>query len=128
MAEHADLNIVFDCADPDRVARFWMVALAGYDFPHGPPEGYQTWEAWADATGIPEDQRNLARTLVDQAGGRGRGGPALGGRRDGRPAGRGGRRVLDRHAGRRRQRVLRHLTSMRLADRGPGTVRGCGPA
>ena len=70
MAEHAGLDIVFDCADPDRVARFWMVALAGYDFPHGPPEGYQTWEAWADAAGIPEDQRNLARTLVDQAAGR----------------------------------------------------------
>jgi hypothetical protein len=32
MAEHADLDIVVDCADPDRVARFWMVALSGYDF------------------------------------------------------------------------------------------------
>jgi hypothetical protein len=27
-----DLHIVFDCADPDRVARFWMAALGGYDF------------------------------------------------------------------------------------------------
>jgi hypothetical protein len=63
MAAHADLDIVFDCADPDRVARFWMVALPGYDFSHGPPEGYQTWEEWADAHDIPEDQRNPQRTL-----------------------------------------------------------------
>jgi hypothetical protein len=27
-----DVNVVFECADPDRVARFWMVALPGYDF------------------------------------------------------------------------------------------------
>ena len=34
-----DLHIVFDCADPDRVARFWMAALGGYDFPFGVPDG-----------------------------------------------------------------------------------------
>jgi hypothetical protein len=28
-----DIHIVLDCADPDRLARFWMVALPGYDFP-----------------------------------------------------------------------------------------------
>jgi Glyoxalase-like domain len=69
MAEHAGLQVVFDCADPDRVARFWMTALHGYEFP-GAPEGYQTWEEWADANDVPEDQRNLARTLVDRAAGR----------------------------------------------------------
>jgi len=62
--------VVFDCADPDRFARFWMAALPGYDFPHGPPDGYQTWDEWAGANNIPEDQRNLARTLVDKAGNR----------------------------------------------------------
>lgn len=70
VTEYPDLDIVFDCADPDRVARFWMTALPGYDFPSGPPDGYATWEAWADANGIPEDQRNLARTLVDKVGNR----------------------------------------------------------
>jgi Glyoxalase-like domain len=65
-----DVNVVFDCADPDRVARFWMVALPGYDFPHGPPDGYQTWDEWADANNIPVDQRNRVRTLVDRAGSR----------------------------------------------------------
>jgi hypothetical protein len=29
MAEHADLDIVFDCADPDRVARFCPVTCGG---------------------------------------------------------------------------------------------------
>jgi hypothetical protein len=32
MTEAYDLHIVFDCFDPDRVARFWMAALGGYDF------------------------------------------------------------------------------------------------
>ena len=62
----ADIHVVFDCADPDRLARFWMAALEGYDFPGGPPDGFDTWEAWADANDIPEDQRNSGRTLVDQ--------------------------------------------------------------
>ncbi|TDD30282.1 VOC family protein [Kribbella turkmenica] len=60
-----DLHIVFDCADPDRVARFWMAALGGYDFPVGVPDGFATWDEWADANGIPVDQRNRGRTLVD---------------------------------------------------------------
>jgi len=60
-----DIHIVFDCADPERLARFWMVALPGYDFPHGPPDGFATWEEWADTNEIPEEQRNAGRTLVD---------------------------------------------------------------
>ncbi|MEV0716712.1 VOC family protein [Asanoa sp. NPDC050611] len=68
MSETFDLDVVFDCADPDRVARFWLAALPGYDFPHGPPDGFATWQEWADANGVPEDQRNLARTLVDRTG------------------------------------------------------------
>jgi hypothetical protein len=61
-----DLHIVFDCADPDRVSRFWMEALGGYDFPFGVPEGFTSWDEWADAQGIPEDQRPTGRTLVDK--------------------------------------------------------------
>jgi hypothetical protein len=66
----AEMHVVFDSADPDRVAKFWMAALPGYDFPQGPPPGFATWDDWADAHGIPVEQRNLARTLVDKAGGR----------------------------------------------------------
>jgi hypothetical protein len=61
-----DLHVVFDCSDPDRLARFWMAALGGYDFPFGLPEGFASWDEFADANGIPEDQRNVGRTLVDQ--------------------------------------------------------------
>ncbi|HET6987486.1 MAG TPA: VOC family protein [Kribbella sp.] len=61
-----DLHIVFDCADPDRVARFWMAALGGYDFPFGVPEGFASWDEWADANNIPVDQRNTGRTLIDK--------------------------------------------------------------
>jgi hypothetical protein len=67
-SEYPGFNVVFDCADPDLVARFWMTALPGYDFPSGPPDGYATWDEWADANDIPEDQRNVERTLVDKAG------------------------------------------------------------
>ena len=65
-----DMHIVFDCVDPDRLARFWMAALGGYDFPGGPPDGYRTWDEWADANGVPEDQRNAGRTIVDTDRGR----------------------------------------------------------
>lgn len=66
MSTAFDLHVVFDCADPDRLARFWMAALGGYDFPFGVPEGFATWDEWADANDIPVDQRNAGRTLVDQ--------------------------------------------------------------
>ncbi|TWD83567.1 hypothetical protein FB561_4733 [Kribbella amoyensis] len=61
-----DLHVVFDCADPDRLARFWMAALGGYDFPVGVPDGFASWEEWADANSIPEEDRNSGRTLVDR--------------------------------------------------------------
>jgi Glyoxalase-like domain len=63
-----DIHIVFDCADPELLSRFWMVALPGYDFPHGPPDGFATWDEWADANNIPAEQRNAGRTLVDKEG------------------------------------------------------------
>lgn len=61
-----DVHVVFDCADPDRLSRFWMEALGGYDFPFGLPEGFASWDEWADANNIPVEQRNAGRTLVDQ--------------------------------------------------------------
>ncbi|MDT0378276.1 VOC family protein [Streptomyces sp. DSM 42041] len=35
------IQITFDCAEPERVARFWREAL-GYEVPP-PPEGFATW-------------------------------------------------------------------------------------
>jgi hypothetical protein len=71
------IHIVFDCADVDKVARFWLIALDGYDFPGSdpagppgsPPPGFDSWEAWADANQIPPDQRYSARTIIDTSGG-----------------------------------------------------------
>src|SRR4051812_37394132 len=68
MTDYPDLHVVFDGADPDRVATFWMAALPGYDYPQPPPDGFATWNDWAEANNIPTEQRNLARTLVDRAG------------------------------------------------------------
>src|SRR5258708_35995010 len=66
MSTAFELHIVFDCADPDLVARFWMAALGGYDFPFGVPEGFTSWDEYADANGIPVELRDVGRTLVDQ--------------------------------------------------------------
>ena len=60
------VQIVFDCADPARLADFWMAAL-GYRVP-APPAGHATWDDWARAEGIPEDQWNSARALEDPEG------------------------------------------------------------
>lgn len=73
-----DIHIVFDCADPDKVARFWLTALAGYDYPGSdpdrppgsPPAGFATWEDWADANNIPADLRHGSRTIIDTVGSR----------------------------------------------------------
>lgn len=57
---------MFDCADPDRVARFWAEAL-GYTL-QDPPDGYATWEEFLKAAGIPEDEWNSASAIVDPEG------------------------------------------------------------
>jgi hypothetical protein len=60
------IQVVIDCEDPDRLARFWAEALGYREQP--PPEGYSTWEAWLMAMGIPEDQWNSAAAVVDPDG------------------------------------------------------------
>ncbi len=57
------IQLTFDAADPDRLARFWMEVLH-YRFPD-PPAGYGTWEAWARETGVPD---NSASALEDPEG------------------------------------------------------------
>jgi hypothetical protein len=47
------IQVTFDAADPDRLARFWMEALH-YRFPD-PPAGFDTWEEWARENGVPEN-------------------------------------------------------------------------
>jgi hypothetical protein len=48
------LQITFDCADPDRLVRFWAVAL-GYEPPPLPP-GCANRADWYRQLGVPEDE------------------------------------------------------------------------
>jgi hypothetical protein len=60
------VQVVFDCADPNRLARFWAEAL-GYKL-DDPPAGYQRWEDWLRDQGIPEERWNDASAVVDPDG------------------------------------------------------------
>src|SRR6266511_3190755 len=57
------VQVVFDCADPNRLARFWAEAL-GYRLAD-PPTGYERWEDWLRDQGIPEERWNDASAVVD---------------------------------------------------------------
>jgi hypothetical protein len=52
-------QLVIDCADPDRLARFWAAAL-GYELAP-PPAGFATWNDFYRELGVPEEE------LVDGA-------------------------------------------------------------
>jgi hypothetical protein len=60
------VQVVFDCADPDRLARFWAQAL-GYTL-QDPPQGHQSWEDWLRDQGIPQERWNDANAVVDPDG------------------------------------------------------------
>ena len=61
-----DIQVTFDCADPSRLSDFWSLAL-GYKL-QDPPEGYETWEEFLSAQGIPESDWNSASAIVDPDG------------------------------------------------------------
>jgi len=60
------VQIVFDCADPDKLARFWAEALH-YKL-QDPPQGFDSWQAFLRAQGIPEEDWNSASAVVDPEG------------------------------------------------------------
>jgi Glyoxalase-like domain len=47
-------QLVIDCADPDRLARFWVAAL-GYELAPA-PAGFATWNDFYRELGVPEDE------------------------------------------------------------------------
>ena len=59
-------QIVFDCADPDRLARFWSEAL--HYKVQDPPHGFATWQAALKAWNVPEEEWNSASAIVDPDG------------------------------------------------------------
>ena len=60
------IQIVFDCAHPDRMARFWAAAL-GYKL-QDPPPGFSTWDAFLEAQGVPRERWDAASAIVDPKG------------------------------------------------------------
>jgi Glyoxalase-like domain len=60
------IQVVFDCADPPVVARFWAEAL-GYQL-QGPPEPTAAWQAFQAEHGIPEEHWNDASAIFDPDG------------------------------------------------------------
>ena len=59
-------QVTFDAADPMTVAEFWAEAL-GY-IVQPPPEGFDSWDAFADSAGIPEEDRDNLAAVVDPDG------------------------------------------------------------
>ncbi len=58
------LQVTFDCEEPERVARFWCEVL-GYVVPPA-PEGFATWDAF-DRT-LPAERQGSAFASVDPSG------------------------------------------------------------
>jgi glyoxalase superfamily protein len=60
------VQVTFDCADPVGLARFWVEALQYVLQP--PPPGFESWDAFADQIGMPEDARASIAAAVDPEG------------------------------------------------------------
>jgi len=60
MADVRQVQVTFDCADPERVARFWCEVL-GYVVPP-PPPGFDSWKAF-DAS-LPPSRQGSAFAIV----------------------------------------------------------------
>ena len=60
------VQIVIACADPARLAGFWAQVLGYVEQP--PPDGFESWEQFADQVGIPEANRNDISAVVDPDG------------------------------------------------------------
>jgi hypothetical protein len=59
-------QVTFDCADPDKLAHFWADVL-GYEL-QPPPPGFDSWDAFLDSIGVPDDERDSASAIRDPEG------------------------------------------------------------
>ncbi|RKF25691.1 VOC family protein [Micromonospora globbae] len=64
MASVRQVQVTFDCAEPERVARFWCEVL-GYVVPPA-PEGFATWEDFHRSQ--PPEQRGSSFACLDPTG------------------------------------------------------------
>ncbi|MYV48139.1 hypothetical protein GT031_21790 [Streptomyces sp. SID2888] len=64
MTSIKQVQVTFDCAEPERVARFWCEVL-GYVVPP-PPEGFATWGDFDRA--LPPERQGAAFACIDPSG------------------------------------------------------------
>ena len=64
MASVKQFQVTFDCAEPERVARFWCEVL-GYVVPPA-PEGFATWGDYDRS--LPPEQQGAAFACIDPTG------------------------------------------------------------
>jgi hypothetical protein len=60
---YTKIQVVFDAADPGRLAGFWALALGYATEP--PPPGFATWEEFGRSIGLPEEEFGDQASLVD---------------------------------------------------------------
>ena len=60
------IQVVFDAAEPTRLADFWGLALGYGQEP--PPPGFASWEDFARSINLPEERWGDQASLVDPAG------------------------------------------------------------
>lgn len=65
-------QLVIDCANAERMARFWAAAL-GYEI-QPPPAGFATWDDWHRDLGVPESEPTGAPDSIHDPDG---GGPRI---------------------------------------------------
>jgi hypothetical protein len=66
MIMYTKIQVVFDAADPEKLAEFWALALDYLVEP--PPEDFVSWEAFARSAGIPEEEFGDVAARIDPAG------------------------------------------------------------
>ncbi|WP_037855471.1 VOC family protein [Streptomyces sp. NRRL S-340] len=64
MTSVRQFQVTFDCADPERVARFWCEVL-GYVLPP-PPDGFATWDDFNSS--LPPEERGAWAVCKDPTG------------------------------------------------------------
>jgi hypothetical protein len=57
------VQLTIDCGDPQALAQFWMTAL--HYVPEPPPSGYESWDSWLTAMGVPQSEWNDGASIGD---------------------------------------------------------------
>jgi hypothetical protein len=63
---YTKIQVVFDAAEPEKLAEFWGLALDYVVEP--PPEGFVSWEDFARSAGIPDEEFGDVSSRIDPAG------------------------------------------------------------